>query len=104
MQAQGHVLGSATSSGAQMLSPPALFDHSSVSRILGRTALEQASQQQLHGSMGGSDIARLLSTSLDGRRDGEGPDCAAQPGPSPQRDEQVLWSTSCVPPEVKSEE
>jgi hypothetical protein len=82
------VLGSAGSSAAPVLSPAAPFDHGSISRILGRTALEQACQLQQLQSV--TEASRLLSASLDGRREGLGPHCAPELGPSPQKDAQVL--------------
>lgn len=88
VQAQGHVLGSAGSSAAPVLSPAAPFGHGSISRILGRTALEQACQLQQLQSV--TEASRLLSASLDGRREGLGPHCAPLLGPSPQKDAQVL--------------
>ncbi len=86
MQAQGHVLGS-LGSAAQVLSPPPLFDSSRISRILGRTASEQAAQlHQVHGE-GIDHASRLLSVPQGGRQ--EGLETPSVPGISRHMDGQV---------------
>ncbi|BDA51406.1 probable protein tesmin/TSO1-like CXC 3 at N-terminal half [Coccomyxa sp. Obi] len=68
-QAQGHVLGS-LGSAAQVLTSPPLFDNSRISRILGRTALEQVAQlHQVHGE-GVDSASRLLSVPRGGLQEG----------------------------------